>query len=67
MSLPKRKEVYTYEDYLNWPDEQRIELIDGQVYLHTLPISTHLDSVPLPTERFFSHKGSFYNLKPLPQ
>jgi Uma2 family endonuclease len=31
MPLPKREEIYTYEDYLNWPDEQRIELINGQI------------------------------------
>lgn len=31
MSLPERKEVYTYEDYLNWPGEHKIEIIDGQV------------------------------------
>jgi len=41
MSLPERKGVYTYEDYLNWPDEQRIELIDGQIYLLAPPSRIH--------------------------
>ncbi|AIS51869.1 hypothetical protein TKV_c06850 [Thermoanaerobacter kivui] len=41
MSLPERKKVYTYEDYLNWPDEHKIEIIDGQVYLHTVPPRIH--------------------------
>ncbi|KAA5807943.1 Uma2 family endonuclease [Thermoanaerobacterium thermosaccharolyticum] len=41
MGLPDKKEVYTYEDYLNWPDNQRIELINGQVYLMTPPLRIH--------------------------
>ena len=34
MALPAHKEVerYTYGDYLNWPDEERWELIDGEAY-----------------------------------
>ncbi|MBU0568165.1 Uma2 family endonuclease [bacterium] len=34
MALPARKEVerYTYGDYLNWPDEERWELINGEAY-----------------------------------
>ncbi|HAA81038.1 MAG: hypothetical protein XD65_0207 [Caldanaerobacter subterraneus] len=41
MPLPKREEIYTYEDYLNWPEEQRIELINGQVYLMAPPSRIH--------------------------
>jgi len=41
MPLPKKEEFYTYEDYLNWPSNQRIELIDGQVYLMTPPSTIH--------------------------
>jgi Uma2 family endonuclease len=31
MAIPLRKddELFTYEDYLNWPDEERWELIEG--------------------------------------
>ncbi|MBU0566484.1 Uma2 family endonuclease [bacterium] len=34
MALPAYKEVerYTYGDYLNWPDEERWELIEGEAY-----------------------------------
>lgn len=34
MGLPIRKEdrIYTYADYLTWPDEERWELIDGVAY-----------------------------------
>jgi len=41
MGLPDKKEIYTYEDYLNWPDNQRIELINGQIYLMTPPSTMH--------------------------
>ncbi|OXT05978.1 hypothetical protein CE561_11965 [Thermoanaerobacterium thermosaccharolyticum] len=41
MGLPDKKEVYTYDDYLNWPDNQRIELIDGQIYLMAPPSTMH--------------------------
>ena len=35
------KENYTYEDYLNWTDDERREIIDGRVY----------DMGPAPTTR----------------
>ncbi|MGH2331193.1 Uma2 family endonuclease [Thermoanaerobacter mathranii] len=41
MPLPKREEIYTYDDYQNWPDEQRIELINGQIYLLAPPSRIH--------------------------
>ncbi|MFU0783111.1 MAG: Uma2 domain-containing protein [Thermoanaerobacterium thermosaccharolyticum] len=41
MELPDKKEIYTYEDYLNWPDNQRIELINGQIYLMAPPSRIH--------------------------
>ncbi|QSQ08601.1 hypothetical protein H0A61_00934 [Koleobacter methoxysyntrophicus] len=41
MPLPKTERVYTYEDYLNWPEEQRIEIINGKVYLMTPPSTMH--------------------------
>ncbi|AFK94368.1 MULTISPECIES: Uma2 family endonuclease [Thermoanaerobacterium] len=41
MGLPDKEEIYTYEDYLKWPDNQRIELINGQIYLMTPPSTIH--------------------------
>ncbi|MGB9809544.1 MAG: Uma2 family endonuclease, partial [Caldanaerobacter sp.] len=41
MPLPKKEQIYTYEDYLNWPDDQRIEIINGQIYLLTPPSTIH--------------------------
>ncbi|ABI68072.1 conserved hypothetical protein [Syntrophomonas wolfei subsp. wolfei str. Goettingen G311] len=33
VSSKKRKEKYTYADYLNWPDGERWEIIGGKPYL----------------------------------
>lgn len=32
MALPQEK-YYTYADILNWPEDERVELIDGEVYM----------------------------------
>jgi Uma2 family endonuclease len=32
LPVPKREELYTYGDYLTWPDEERWELIEGIPY-----------------------------------
>ena len=31
-ALRKEKEIFTYNDYLTWPDEERWEIIDGIAY-----------------------------------
>ncbi|AIS52772.1 hypothetical protein TKV_c16130 [Thermoanaerobacter kivui] len=41
MPLPKEDKIYTYADYLKWPENERIELINGQVYLMTPPSRIH--------------------------
>ncbi|GAV23388.1 Uma2 family endonuclease [Carboxydothermus pertinax] len=41
MPLPKKDKIYTYVDYLTWPEEERIELIDGRVYLLAPPSRIH--------------------------
>lgn len=33
MSLAKEQHAYSYRDYLNWNEEKRIEIIDGQMYM----------------------------------
>ena len=32
MPIPQIKEKYTYQDYLQWPDDERWEIIDGIAY-----------------------------------
>jgi Uma2 family endonuclease len=42
MPLPRKEEkVYTYEDYLNWPDTERMEIIDGHIYMMAPPSRLH--------------------------
>ena len=33
--------IYTYQDYLNWPEDERIELIDGKIYYMAAPSKMH--------------------------
>lgn len=33
MALPAEKERYTFADYLTWGEDERIEIIDGEVFL----------------------------------
>lgn len=41
VSLPKEKRIYTYADYLSWPEDERVELIDGTPYLQAAPSRIH--------------------------
>lgn len=46
MSLPKRDDkLYTYADYLSWPEDVRYELIDGEAFLMAGPDLAHQDIV----------------------
>ncbi len=39
--LPEANRKYTYEDYMNIPEGERIEIIDGEVYNMTPPSRNH--------------------------
>ncbi|WP_026485629.1 Uma2 family endonuclease [Caldanaerobius polysaccharolyticus] len=41
MPLPRENKIYTYKDYLSWPDNERWEIIDGNVYLMAPPSRIH--------------------------
>lgn len=41
MPLPKENKAYTYGDYITWPEDKRIELIDGQIYMMAPPSRVH--------------------------
>jgi len=40
-SLVKKQGEYTIEDYYNWPEDERIELIDGVIYYMASPRIIH--------------------------
>ncbi|MCE5285898.1 MAG: Uma2 family endonuclease [Pelosinus sp.] len=41
MSLLNEQKEYTYADYLKWPEDERLEIIDGIVYSQVTPTSIH--------------------------
>lgn len=41
MQLPIEDKKYNFSDYLNWPDEERWELIDGVAYMLSAPTWQH--------------------------
>lgn len=41
MSHPQAGKEYTYADYLNWPEEERWEIIDGIPYMQATPTRIH--------------------------
>ena len=41
MPLPQENKIYTYEDYLTWPDSERWELIEGVPHMQAAPVWQH--------------------------
>lgn len=41
MTLPRKNRKYTYVDYLSWPEDERVEIIDGDSYLLAAPSRIH--------------------------
>jgi len=50
-----KKAQYTYSDYLNWPDEERWELIDGIPYNMSPAPSTELQRISRDIEMQFAN------------
>ncbi|RGR61174.1 Uma2 family endonuclease [Dorea formicigenerans] len=60
MPLPKEQHKYTVDDILALPDDQRAELIDGQIYDMGTPTKTHQDILGY---LFFSVQSHIMNNK----
>lgn len=41
MPLPKSEQNYSYDDYLNWDENERWEIIDGVPYMQAAPSRMH--------------------------
>ncbi|MBR2214295.1 MAG: Uma2 family endonuclease [Selenomonadaceae bacterium] len=41
MPLSQPEEAYTYEDYLNFPEDTRAEIVNGEIYLMSSPSLRH--------------------------
>lgn len=62
VDIPERLEVFTYEDYLNLPDNgKRYEIINGELYMVPAPTLGHQDTIG---EFYFTIK-SFIQTNPL--
>ena len=47
--------IYTYHDYLNWPEDERVELIDGKIYYMASPTKTHQELLGRLFQRFSNY------------
>ena len=41
MELAKKQDIYTYEDYASWPENERWQILDGVPYMQATPTSKH--------------------------
>lgn len=41
MPLPEENKHFTYADYLEWNDDERMEIINGEVIMRSSPTATH--------------------------
>jgi Uma2 family endonuclease len=60
MAIPQRKgQLYTYADYLNWPDDEKWEIIHGEPYAMSPAQST--DHQAILGELFYQFRGYLKN------
>jgi len=58
MPLPQEERQYTYADYLAWPEDERVEIIDGVSYMQEIPSPEHQEiSMNLSTQISVYLKG----------
>ena len=41
MQIPNEKKIFSYADYLTWPENERCEIIDGIAYMQAAPSPLH--------------------------
>ena len=39
--IPNKNKIYTYKDYLTFPDDERVEIIEGELYNMASPSVVH--------------------------
>ena len=58
MPVPQEERQYTYADYLAWPEDKRVEIIDGVPYMQATPSPEHQEiSMNLSTQISVYLKG----------
>ncbi len=67
MALPEEKERYTFADVLTWEGNDRIELIDGEVYMMAPPSRIHQKiSVAITSQLYIFLEGKKCEVYPAP-
>jgi len=54
MPLPEKEKRYTFADYLNWLEKERIELIDGKIYMMVPPSRIHQEILGALFNQFYN-------------
>jgi len=58
LPVPQEEGQYTYADYLAWPEDERVEIIDGVLYMQATPSPEHQEiSMNLATQIAVYLKG----------
>jgi Uma2 family endonuclease len=65
VSLPESK-LYTYADYLEWPDDKRIEIIYGVAHMQATPTPRHQEILMELGRQFANYLASTKNCKIYP-
>lgn len=55
MLLPKEEKKYSYADYLNWPEGERYEIIDGVPYMQAAPSPMHQEILNSINVQFYNY------------
>lgn len=65
--LEKSDKIYTYADYLNWNEDERIEIIDGEAYMIAPPSQAHQQvSVAIASQLYIFLEGKKCKVFPAP-
>ncbi len=67
MSLPAKKEQFTFADCLTWDEGERIEIINGEAFIMALPSSYHQEiSVAITSQLYNFLEGKQCKVYPAP-
>lgn len=67
MPVPQQEKMYSYADYLTWPEDERWEIIDGVAYLQAAPSPVHQEILVSLLTQFYNYlSGKSCKVYPAP-